>query len=209
MSKWASSLSVELFKPNILTPETAAFHHLVFADFPKVSSVFMKSHRRVPLSANGMIEHQTWQMCHTLKHYWHTVRGQKNRSVNVLSAAQGEMFNVWIYALNMDLANSCTVCYGLHFLTYYSCVYNQISTNVRGVINDLWGEFVTVDNKERVDAPKHSVSLLISIDSLTVWSRRALPIFIISLFISFSNLQMKMECRERKLSVWSVTAIGS
>lgn len=106
----------EPFKPNILTPETAAFHYLVFPDFPKVLSVFMKSHRRVSLSANGMIEHQTWQMCQTLKHYWHTVRGWKNRFVNILTAAQGETLNVWIYAHAMDLANCCTVCYGLHLL---------------------------------------------------------------------------------------------
>lgn len=169
----------------------------------------MKSHRRVPISANDMIEHQTWQMCHTLKHYWHTVRGRKNRSVNILSAAQREMFNVWIYAPNMDLANCCTVCYGLHFFTCYRCVYNKISTNVQAVINDLWGEFVTVDKKEWVDAPKHPVILLISKDSLSVWSRRVLLIFIISLFIYFSNLHMKKECWERKHSVWSVTAVGS
>lgn len=89
--EWASSPSMEPFKSNILAPKTAAFHHLVFSDFPKVSSVFMKSCRQLLLSANSMIEHQTWQMYHTLKHYWHSVGTEKLIRQHFVSRTRGNV----------------------------------------------------------------------------------------------------------------------
>lgn len=85
---------MEPFDFTILAPKNRNLSLFVFSDFSEVSSVFKKSCGWLFLSANGMIDNQTWQMHHTLKHYWHPVRGQKNWSVNVPSAAQGEMLIV-------------------------------------------------------------------------------------------------------------------